>query len=77
METTLTPQMITIAGLVLLLLVGLAARYFDHRRHTHGSHNRFGEDHSQAIAEMGERTRLEAQRKERERLAAGSPNQGR
>ena len=73
MEITLNPQMLIIGGLIVLLLVALVARQFGQSRHTDGSHNRFGDDHSQAIAEMGERTRLEAQRKERDRLADRCP----
>ena len=72
-----TPQMLIIGSLIALLLVALVARHFDQRRHTHGTHHRFGDDHSDAITEMGNRTRLEAQRKERERLMATSPNLGR
>ncbi len=64
MEALITPQNLVIGGLVILLLVALVARYFEQRRHTHGSHNRFGTDHSQDILEMGRRTRAEAQRKE-------------
>ena len=77
MDTTLTPQMLVIGSLIALLLVALVARHFDQRRHAHGSHHRFGEDHSQAITEMGQRTLAEAQRIERERLDATSPNVGR
>ena len=77
METSLNnPQMLTLAGLVLLLLVALVARYFDHRKNSPTSRSRFGDDHSQAITEMGKRTRAEAQRKERERLDATSPHLG-
>jgi uncharacterized membrane protein YccC len=72
-----TPQMLIIGSLIAWLLVALVARHFDQRRHTHGTHHRFGDDHSDAIAEMGNRTRLEAQRNERERLMATSPNLGR
>lgn len=73
MQAAATPQMLLIGGLIAILVVALIARYFDQRRHTHGSHNRFGDDHSQAITEMGNRTRAEAQRKERERLIASAP----
>jgi hypothetical protein len=72
-----TPQMLIIGSLIALLLVALVARHFGQRRHTNGTHHRFGDDHSDAIAEMGNRTRLEAQRKDRERLMATTPNSGR
>jgi hypothetical protein len=70
------PQILILAGLVLLLLVALLALHVGRRRNPRMSRSRFGEDHSQAITEMGNRTRLEAQRKERERLAETSPNLG-
>lgn len=72
-----TPQMLIIGSLIAVLLVALVARHFDQRRETHGTHRRFGDDHSDAITEMGNRTRAEAQRKERERMMAASPNLGR
>lgn len=75
METYLSnPQMLTLAGLILLLLVALIARYFDNRKNPNTSRSRFGEDHSQAITEMGNRTRAEAQRREREWLDETTPN---
>ncbi len=75
METSLNnPQILILAGLVLLLLVALGVRYFDSRKSPRTSRSRFGEDHSQAITEMGDRTRAEAQRRERERLAETTPN---
>ena len=78
MDTSLyNPQMIAIAGLVLLLLVALVVRYVIHRNNPPVSRNRFGDDHAQAITEMGNRTRLAAQREERERLAETTPNLGR
>jgi hypothetical protein len=77
METSLyNPQILILAALVLLLLVALVARYVGNRKNPHPSHGRFGEDHSQAITEMGNRTRQEAQRKGRERLAETSPDLG-
>jgi hypothetical protein len=78
MDAAVTPQMLIIGSLIALLLVGLVARHFDQRRHTTtGAHRRFGDDHSDAITEMGNRTRAEAQRKERERLNDTTPNMGR
>ena len=75
METSFNnPQMLILAGLILLLLVALVARYFDNRKNPNTSRSRFGEDHSQAITEMGDRTRAEAQRKQRERLDETTPN---
>ena len=75
METSLNnPQMLIVAGLVLLLVVALVARYFNNRKNPNTSRSRFGEDHSQAITEMGNRTRAEAQRRERERLDETTPN---
>ena len=76
MDASLTPQLLIIGSLIALLLVALLMRHFDQRRNTHGSHHRFGDDHGDAITEMGNRTRAEAQRKERERLMATSPNLG-
>ncbi|MES2581091.1 MAG: hypothetical protein V4627_00115 [Pseudomonadota bacterium] len=77
METSLNnPQILILAGLVVLLLVALLARHFEQRRNPRASRSRFGDDHSQAITEMGNRTRAEAQRKERERLAQTTPNLG-
>lgn len=77
METSLyNPQILILAALVLLLLVALVARYVGNRKNPRPPHGRFGEDHSQAITEMGNRTRQEAQRRERERLAETSPNLG-
>ena len=70
------PQILILAGLALLLLVALLARQFGHRKNPRASRSRFGEDHSQAITEMGNRTRLEAQRQEREQRAEASPNLG-
>lgn len=72
MEVAVNHQMLIIGSLIALLLVSLIARHFS--RHSHGSHSRYGDDHSAAITEMGNRTRAEAQRKERERLAATSPH---
>lgn len=72
MEAAATPQMLIIGSLIAILLVALIARFFDQRRHTEGSHGRFGDDHSQAIMEMGNRTRAEAQRKERERMGVST-----
>ena len=68
------PEILILAGLALLLLVALLARYVGNRKNPRTPRSRFGEDHSQAITEMGNRTRQEAQRKERERLAETSPN---
>ncbi len=77
METSLyNPQILILAGLVLLLLVALLVRYVGNRKNPRASRSRFGEDHSQAITEMGNRTRQETQRKERERLDETSPNLG-
>ncbi len=77
MEASLNnPQVLIIAGIILLLLVALVMRYFDNRKNPRTSRSRFGEDHSQAITEMGNRTRAEAQRRERERLAETTPNLG-
>jgi hypothetical protein len=73
MDAVATPQLLIVGSLIAVLLVALVARYFDQRGHTHGAHSRFGDDHSQAITEMGNRTRAEAQRKENERLVATSP----
>ena len=73
MDAALTPQLFIIGSLIALLVVALLARHFVQRRNTHGSHHRFGDDHGDAITEMGNRTRAEAQRKERERLMATSP----
>ncbi|MEO7108460.1 MAG: hypothetical protein ABIZ09_18950 [Rhodoferax sp.] len=67
-----SPQMIIIGSLIAVLVVGLVARYFGQRSHTHGSHNRFGVDHSQDIFEMGNRTRAAALRKENERGSASA-----
>jgi uncharacterized membrane protein YccC len=72
-----TPQMFIIGCLIALLLVALVARHFYQRRQTHGTNRRFGDDHSDSITEMGNRTRLDAQRKERERLMATPPDPGR
>ncbi|QTN27889.1 hypothetical protein HZ993_21965 [Rhodoferax sp. AJA081-3] len=70
------PQILILAGLALLLLVALLVRQFGHRKNPRTPRSRFGEDHSQAITEMGNRTRQDAQRKERERLAETTPNLG-
>lgn len=78
METNLSePQLFLLAGLVLLLLVALVVRFIENRKNPRVSRSRYGEDHSQAITEMGNRTRAEAQRRERERLAETSPTLGR
>jgi len=69
MDAFITPQNLIIGGLVILLLVALVARYFVRHKHTEGSHNRFGADHSQDIFEMSQRTQAEEQRLERERTA--------
>lgn len=74
MEVAVNHQMLIIGSLIALLLVSLIARHFS--RNSQGSHGRYGDDHSQAIAEMGMRTRAEAQRKERERMAATTPHLG-
>jgi hypothetical protein len=74
METTLNPQMFALAGSALLLVIALVARYVGHRKHPRVTRSRYGEDHSEAIAEMGKRSRAEAQRKERERLVDTSPS---
>ena len=68
MNTAATPQMLIIGSLIAILLVALIARYFDQRGNNHGSHSRFGDDHSQAITEMGNRTRAEAQRNDRDHM---------
>ncbi len=81
METFFTslsnPQILILAGLVLFLLIALVARFFESRKHPRTQRSRYGDDHSQAIAEMSQRTLAEAQRWERERLANTSPNLGR
>ncbi len=75
METEITPQILTIGGLVVFLLVLLFIRYFQNRQ-SPGQRLRYGMDHSQAIAEMGMRTRAEAERKEREERKAHEQQQG-
>ena len=65
METEITPQILTIAGLVVFVMVLLFIRYFQNRQ-SPGERLRYGMDHSQAIMEMGLRTRAEAERRERE-----------
>ncbi len=62
MDAFITPQNLTIAGLAVLLLVALVARFFASDKQTQGSHNRFGVDHSQDIFEMSQRTQAENQR---------------
>jgi hypothetical protein len=68
METFFTslsePQIFILAGLVLFLLVALVARFFESRKHPRTPRSRYGDDHSQAITEMSQRTRAEAQRRE-------------
>lgn len=73
METVITPQIFAIGGLSVLLLIALVLRYFSHRKPARNAGSRFGESHSQAIADMGDRTRTEAQRKERELMGVTSP----
>lgn len=74
METAITPQILAIGGLSLFLLIALVLRHFSHRK---PAPSRFGESHSQAIADMGDRTRSDAQRKEMELLGATSPRRDR
>ena len=69
MDAFITPQNLAIAGLVILLLVALVARYAMKGRRNQEPSNRFGVDHSQDIFEMSQRTRADEQRKERERTA--------
>jgi uncharacterized membrane protein YccC len=76
MDAAVTPQILIIGSLIALLLVALVARHFEHRRNPRTSHGRYGDDHSQAITEMSQRTLAEAQRKEREQLARTTPNLG-
>lgn len=66
MQTPFTPQILMLTGLIVLLVVALLARYFQRHSHTR-EHHRFGPDHAQEITDMGNRTRAEAERKERER----------
>jgi hypothetical protein len=73
MDAAANPQMIIIGSLIAILLVALIARHFDQRRQPDGAKGRFGDSHSQAITEMGNRTRAEAQRKERELTSATTP----
>jgi len=70
METLITTQSLTIGGLVVLLVVALAARYFVQRKQRRPQHQSHGLDHSQAMADLTNRTRAAAERKERELLGA-------
>lgn len=70
MDTTFTPQMLIVGGLVVLLLVAMLVRNFAQRRRGQGPSNRFGADHSQDIFEMTRRTQAEENGKECDRLAS-------
>lgn len=72
METLITTQTLTIGALVVLLVVALAARYFVRRKQRHDPHQSYGLDHSQAMEDLGNRTRAAAEHKERELLGATS-----
>jgi len=73
METLFTTQSLTIGGLIVLLLVALAARYFVQHEQRRVQHQSYGLDHSQAMTDLGNRTRAAAERKERELLGVTSP----
>ena len=68
METFITTQSLTIGGLVVLLVVALAARYFVRRAQRRVQHQGYGLDHSQAMTDLSNRTRAAAERKEHELL---------
>ena len=74
METLITTQSLTIGALVVLLVVALAARYIVQRRQRRVQHQSYGLDHSQAMTDLGDRTRAAAERKERELLDVTSPH---
>ena len=69
MQTPFTPQMLMLAGLAVVLVVALLARYFQQHGHPREHHPRFGPDHNQAITDMGNRTRAEAERTAREQAS--------
>lgn len=77
METFISTQSLTIGGLVVLLVVALAARYFVQRKQQHDQHQSYVLDHRQAMTDLGNRTRAAAERKERELLGATSTYLGR
>lgn len=74
MEMFITTQSLTVVGLVVLLLVALAARYFVKRKQRRVQHQSYGLDHSQAMTDLANRTRAAAERKERELRDVTSPH---
>ncbi len=71
--TTLPIDPPMMAGAIFLVAVLLAVWYFYRREQAKKPHHPFGVDHTQAIIEMGMRTRAEEERKEREMRNAGEP----
>ncbi len=66
-----TPMMV---GAIAAVAILLAVWYFYRREQAKKPHHPYGVDHTQAIIEMGMRTRAEAERKEREMRARGEPH---
>ena len=73
MDATFTPNMLMVAGAIALIIVLLGGWYFYRRAASRAQHHRFGVDHNQAITEMGNRTRAEAERKQRELRGEAAP----
>ena len=73
MQTLFTPQTLALLGLVALLILALLARRFQQHGHPPKEHSRYGPDHTQDIADLAQRTRAEAERKEREHHGLAAP----
>ncbi len=75
--TTFSPDAPLLVGAIVVVAILLAVWYFYRREQAKKPHHPFGVDHTQAIIEMGMRTRAEAERKEREMHAGGEPRAAR
>ena len=63
--TTLTPDTLMMIGAIAFVAILIAVWYVYRREQAKKPHHPFGVDHTQAIMEMGARTRAEAERRER------------
>ncbi len=64
--TVFTPELLLQIGALADIVVLIGVWYVYRREQAKKPHHRFGVSHAQAIMEMGERTRAEAERQQRD-----------
>jgi len=67
METMNTQTWIILAGVVVLVLIALAAWFFYQKRQSHRLQERFGPEYGRTVDELGGRTKAESELKAREK----------